>query len=212
MQHDRRNRGFTLIEILVVIAIIASLIALAVPTLMGALENSRVTECKSNLRQIGQSMAIWMGRGSKSGYFPKESGVKFLLVLNRDGQITGKDTKVFLCPGAKDQNWTAEDSTMGSAYKDWDALDSTTISYAGRDTKNFPINQNRGNEEVIAADDNEGRSNHKFAINYLYADWSVQEFDQVVDAREQGITIPEGGYLEIGPDSPLEMFKKLSVE
>ena len=212
MQHAHRRRGFTLIEILVVIAIIASLIALAVPTLMGAMENARVNECKSNLRQIGTSMALWMNRGSKSGYFPKESGIKFLLVLVRDGQITGKDTKVFLCPGPKDQKWTAEDTTMGSAYKDWDAIDTTTISYAGRDTKNHPINQNRANEEVIASDDNEGRSNHKFAINYLYADWSVQEFDQVVDAREQGVTIPEGGYLEIGPDCPVELFKKLSVE
>jgi prepilin-type N-terminal cleavage/methylation domain-containing protein len=53
------NRGFTLVELLVVIGIIAVLIAILMPTLSRVRHHAISTQCQSNLRTIGQTAFIY---------------------------------------------------------------------------------------------------------------------------------------------------------
>jgi prepilin-type N-terminal cleavage/methylation domain-containing protein len=69
--------GFTLVELLVVIGIIAILIAILLPTLSRARARSQQTACMANLRSIGQSMLMYVN-DNRDHYPDPETVGKFI--------------------------------------------------------------------------------------------------------------------------------------
>lgn len=64
-----RCRGFTLVELLVVIGIIAVLIGLLLPALSKARKHAKVIECASNLRQLGVGISLYLP--NNKGRYPQ---------------------------------------------------------------------------------------------------------------------------------------------
>jgi len=67
LRHAIVRRAFTLVELLVVMAIIGILVALLVPAVSGARESSRRTHCSANLRQLSLALQQYH---DLCGHFP----------------------------------------------------------------------------------------------------------------------------------------------
>lgn len=63
-----RRNGFTLIELMVVIAIIAALAAVLVPAVSGIVERARFVKCGSNFNTIGKQLRVY--DRESAGVFP----------------------------------------------------------------------------------------------------------------------------------------------
>jgi prepilin-type N-terminal cleavage/methylation domain-containing protein len=85
----KKTGGFTLVEIMIVVAIVALLCAIAIPNLLKASARSQATTCINNLRQIDtaiQQFSIAAGKHQgDSVTFPDD--LTPYIKLNRQGAI-----------------------------------------------------------------------------------------------------------------------------
>ncbi|MEM7163939.1 MAG: DUF1559 domain-containing protein [Planctomycetota bacterium] len=80
---QRAPLGFTLVELLVAISIVAVLTALALPAMRGALERADRAVCLSNLRQLGQAFSEYV---ADHGHFPAAE----LAVRDEAGKVVAR--------------------------------------------------------------------------------------------------------------------------
>lgn len=93
MTRHQKN-GFTLVELLVVIGIIALLISVLLPALNKARQQANFVDCKARLRQIGQSLSI---------YVVDSKGLMPWGVLNRN--LAGDTAPFNATPSDQEQIW-----------------------------------------------------------------------------------------------------------
>ena len=114
------RRGFTLLELLVVIAMVAVLAGLILPTLSAVRESSRIVQCAGNLRQIFSGLSLYAqdhtnhlpqrysyldATGQKIGYCEL-----ILPYLDPGRTPANSDTakKLFMCPSQKTKNYPVD--------------------------------------------------------------------------------------------------------
>lgn len=207
--------GFTLIEILAVIAIILILMTFLLPRVVTAIRQAKVTACQANLQQLYKDLLVYHMKHEK---LPTGSGVKFFAALITDGDVenTAKNAKRMTCPavetsalqgiaGMKDpEDW----------FKNIDVVDGTFSAYAGRDMKHFPLRSwpGSGKEPLIADDnDSEVEMNHPTSTCVLWADGSTTVIE-LLELREKGVLTADDKLLKVGPESPVETLRHLTLE
>ncbi|MCC6579488.1 MAG: prepilin-type N-terminal cleavage/methylation domain-containing protein [Phycisphaeraceae bacterium] len=99
---NRIKAGFTIIELLVVISIIALLIAILLPALQGARERGRAIVCANHLKQLGVAEQLYVNN-NKDWICPTDStggleGFWYCLLLKTFADDYGDPTRLLVCP------------------------------------------------------------------------------------------------------------------
>ena len=105
IKHEKKNKGFTLMEMLIVVAIIAVLVAIAIPVLNNKLEKARQAVDMANARSIQTVLATLINTGEVE--FPKEA-------LNKNDKAIGLWVLVVRDKNSYPQNYTANNFEGGT--------------------------------------------------------------------------------------------------
>ena len=170
-----QRNGFTLVELLVVISIIAIIAGLVVPALLRGREEAWKAQCSNNLKQIYLAAVSY---AQKKYEFPRDktnedpTAHDSLNILLRSRH--GKDLPgtLFKCPsGEAAEARKAED-------EDYLQLDEDTLDYAWANIRRRPT----GKLVAIGSDKffngyDENREGHNDVMNVLNSDSSIKEWE-----------------------------------
>ena len=98
LQALKKKKGFTLVELIVVIAIIGVLAAILVPTMLGYVTSSRITSLNSTAASIKNNIDSFLTTADTKGY----------------GMLKGSSNTATLTFTVSSGSWTAANDTAGS--------------------------------------------------------------------------------------------------
>jgi prepilin-type N-terminal cleavage/methylation domain-containing protein/prepilin-type processing-associated H-X9-DG protein len=134
------GKGFTLLELLVVVAVIGVLIAITLPALSAAKRRAQATKCLANLHAIGQGLVTYSLSNDgfavpsynmpRWGTYMAQAGDVvdgWPAILDHDGYVPasqGLKSNVFYCPNTEDVYGMADGQTLydqqkPQGFQDW---------------------------------------------------------------------------------------------
>ncbi|CAN5530532.1 DUF1559 domain-containing protein [soil metagenome] len=133
----RYIKGFTMVELLVVVAIIGTLASLVISSYGGVMRKAKETKCVSNLRQVASGLMLYVGENNgrlPSATIDKDdpdapinpvTGLKITAdymwskqlgpyLPQKSDSLTSAQNKVFVCPAASYQGYA--NSAISTTY------------------------------------------------------------------------------------------------
>jgi prepilin-type N-terminal cleavage/methylation domain-containing protein len=167
----RNRRAFTLLELIVVVAIISALIGILVPALSSARNKSKMTACANCLRQVGLAMRGYLSDNGdvfpyasfmpSVGPFPV-AGETPIYIADVLAPYSGGAQKIFQCP----QDVDGSDRPAPNTGKTYFQSEKTSYDYRNR----------LGGINIKAAVDRRRQS--EFAVHLgENAIWLLRDFD-----------------------------------
>lgn len=172
-----RRQAFSLVELLVVMAIVAMLLTISMPEFNKTLDRARSTACAANLRQIGVATLLYVGENNSTypiietnpanPVYPEEIEARSMLETLGD---YGLDAAALRCPS--DLGGPNNFAKFGSSY-DWrpivdDENSLNPIIYTRRGARRVSPKRIRLVTDYEAV--------HNGRMNRLFADGRVQKF------------------------------------
>lgn len=167
------KRAFTLVELLVVLAVIGVLAALLFPALVGAKEGAKSTACLNNLHQIGIGLQLYVQENQNllpvmqnvgTNGPPPTNGPPINVVLL---PFVGGNSNVFACPSDTENLFVL----TGTSYYWNNVLNGQDADHLT--IMNLPYPQNQI-PVVFDKDKFHIARGSTRAVNYLYADGHIK--------------------------------------
>ncbi len=210
------QRGFTLIEILVVVAIISLLAAVLLPNILGAQVEANKTADKANLRWHYQNLLAYK---SKRGHVPGGNGHEFILDpwVRKDIERTDANRDRYFTPGPPSEQdpylLELRERDPDEIWDSRDDLSSSDTHYAGRQASQKGA-WTSGKTPLIANDNEFMPAFTDHTIHILMGDGSIKTLlldpDLIAYGFDPGnAAAGEFEIFEVGPESPDPLLRQL---